>query len=296
MRIAHATCTPILHSQDQFSPLKFSMPFNAHDSLICPIDGSPLLFVNNALSCSNGHQYDIGKPGYANLLSAQHKRSKAPGDSKEMVHARTAFLSEGFYDPIAFELAELVGAQTQNDLTLVDAGCGEGYYLEKIALLTNTRLHLIGFDISKWAIQRAARRCQGTWLVASNKRIPLADNSADIVLDMFGFPDFNAFARVLKPDGKLICVTPGNKHLIELREIIYPRVKPTNARQYPDFFSKDTQKHITYEVKLDKAALDNLLAMTPHLYRAPKEGLAELAKLEQMSMTIDVTLDVLHPA
>ena len=154
VRIAHATCTPILHSQDQFSPVKFSMPFNAHDSLICPIDGSPLLFENASLSCTHGHRYDIGKPGYANLLSAQHKRSKAPGDSKEMVNARTAFLSEGFYDPIASELAELVGAQTQNDLTLVDAGCGEGYYLEKIDSLTEARLNLIGFDISKWAVQK----------------------------------------------------------------------------------------------------------------------------------------------
>ena len=113
---------------------------------------------------------------------------------------------------------------------------------------------------------------------------------------MFGFPDFDSFARVLKPDGKLICVTPGDKHLMELREIIYPTVKPTNARQYPDFFSRDTQKHITYEVKLNKASLGNLLAMTPHLYRAPKKGLAKLATLEQMSMTIDVVLDVLGPA
>jgi len=137
---------------------------------------------------------------------------------------------------------------------------------------------------------------QGTWLVASNKRIPLADNSADILLDMFGFPDFASFARVLRPDGKLICVTPGEKHLIELREIIYPTVKPTNARQYPDFFSTNSQKNITYEVKLNKAALDNLLAMTPHLYRAPKDGLAKLATLEQMSITIDVILDVLDPA
>ena len=272
------------------------MPFNAHDSLICPIDGSPLLFANHALSCSNGHQYDIGKPGYANLLSAQHKRSKAPGDSKEMVNARTAFLSGGFYDPIARDIAELIAAQTQNELTLVDAGCGEGYYLEKIDSLTEARLNLIGFDISKWAVQRAARRCRGTWLVASNKRIPIADNSADVVLDMFGFPDFDSFARILKPDGKLICVTPGDKHLIELREIIYPTVKPTNARQYPDFFSRDIEKNITYEIKLDRAALGNLLAMTPHLYRAPKEGLAKLATLERMNITIDVTLNVLDPA
>ena len=272
------------------------MPFNAHDSLICPIDGSPLLFVNHALSCSNGHQYDIGKPGYANLLSAQHKRSKAPGDSKEMVNARTAFLSEGFYDPIARDIAELIAAQTQSELTLVDAGCGEGHYLEKIDSLTEARLNLIGFDISKWAIQRAAKRCQGTWLVASNKRIPLADNSANVVLDMFGFPNFDSFARILKPDGKLICVTPGDKHLIELREIIYPTVKPTNARQHPDFFCRDIEKNITYEIELDKAALGNLLAMTPHLYRAPKDGLAKLATLERMNITIDVMLDALDPA
>ena len=159
-----------------------------------------------------------------------------------MVNARSAFLSEGFYDPIARDLAELIDAQTQNELTLVDAGCGEGYYLEKIDSLTDSRLHLIGFDISKWAVQRAAKRCQGTWLVASNKRIPLADNSADVVLDMFGFPNFDSFARILKPDGKLICVTPGDKHLIELREIIYPTVKPTNARQHPDFFCRDIEK------------------------------------------------------
>ena len=213
-----------------------------------------------------------------------------------MVNARTAFLSEGFYDPIASELAELVGAQTQKDLTLVDAGCGEGYYLEKIDSLTEARLNLIGFDISKWAVQRAAKRCQGTWLVASNKRIPIADNSADVVLDMFGFPDFDSFARILKPDGKLICVTPGDKHLIELREIIYPTVKQTRERQYPSSFNRDTSTKISYEVMLGKTALENLLAMTPHLYRAPKEGLAKLATLEQMSITIDVVLDVLDPA
>ena len=271
------------------------MPFTAHDSLICPIDGSPLLFVNNALSCANGHQYDIGKPGYANLLSAQHKRSKAPGDSKEMVNARTAFLSEGFYDPIAQHLADAISAQHQSELTLVDAGCGDGYYPEKIDSLTDTQLHLIGFDISKWAIQRAARRCQGTWLVASNKRIPLADNSADVVLDMFGFPDFDSFARILKPGGKLICVTPAKSHLIELREIIYPTVKQTRERQYPDSFSRDTRTKLSYEVMLDKAALENLLAMTPHFYRAPKEGLAHVATLERLNITVDVMVDVLNP-
>lgn len=272
------------------------MPFTAHDSLICPIDGSPLLLEGNSLSCANGHRYDIGRPGYANLLSVQHKRSKTPGDSKEMVNARTAFLSQGFYEPIACHLADIITAQKGNQLTVVDAGCGEGYYLEKIDSLVDTRLQLIGFDISKWAIQRAAKRCPGTWLVASNKRLPLADNSADVLLDMFGFPEFDSFARVLKPDGKLLCVTPGENHLIELREIIYPTVKRTDARQYPDAFIQTIKQPITYQMQLNKAALGNLLAMTPHLYRAPKDGLTKLASLEQMSITVDVTVDVLDLA
>ena len=169
------------------------MSFIPHDSLICPIDDLPLQYRDGSLSCPSGHQYDIGKPGYANLLSVQHKRSKAPGDSKDMVRARNAFLAKGYYEPIAKLLAQLLERIAGDELTVVDAGSGEGYYLEAIDSQAGKQLHLVGFDISKWAIQRAARRCAATWLVASNKRIPLADKSADIVLDMFGFPDFDSF-------------------------------------------------------------------------------------------------------
>jgi len=269
------------------------MSFTAHPSLICPIDGLPLLLENGTLSCSSGHQYDIGKPGYANLLSVQHKRSKAPGDSKEMVNARAAFLTKGFYKPIACHLADIISAQERDNLTLIDAGCGEGYYLETINSLVEKQLHLVGFDISKWAIQRATRRCRGTWFVASNKHIPLADNSADLLLDMFGFPDFDSFARILKPNGKLLCVSPGENHLLELRKIIYPEVRRSRIRQYPSSFMPSVQKSITYQVALDKEALGNLLAMTPHLYRAPKDGLAKLAKVETLDITVDVSVHVL---
>ena len=269
------------------------MPFITHDSLMCPIDNLPLIYQSGSLTCSNGHQYDIGKPGYANLLSVQHKRSKSPGDSKDMVNARAAFLSGGFYAPIARHLAELIADNESEDLTLVDAGCGEGYYLEQISLLVDKPLHLIGFDISKWAVQRAARRCQGTWLVASNKRIPLADKSIDIVLDMFGFPDFTSFERILKYGGTLLCVSPAERHLIEIRELIYPTIKQTNPRIYPREFKVISQTSLTYELTLGKEDIKNLLGMTPHFYRAPKEGLVDLAAHRELDVTIDVRVDVL---
>ena len=270
------------------------MPFISHDNLICPIDDLPLLYQNGSLYCSNGHRYDIGKPGYANLLSVQHKRSKSPGDSKDMVSARTAFLSKGFYDPIARHLADLIQNDERNEVTLVDAGCGDGYYLETINSLVAKKLYLVGFDISKWAIQRAARRLQGTWLVASNKRIPLADKSADFVLDMFGFPDFDSFKRILKPSGKLLTVTPGEDHLIELREIIYPSVRRTRARQRPDSLVQTSEKSLNYKLGLHKEDIDNLLAMTPHLYRAPRDRLAHLAELDLLEITVDVSIGVLE--
>ena len=270
------------------------MSFIPHDSLTCPIDDLPLQFLDGSLSCPSGHQYDIGKPGYANLLSVQHKRSKAPGDSKEMVTARNTFLAKGYYEPIANLLAQLLERIAGDELTVVDAGCGEGYYLEAIDSLAGKQLHLVGFDISKWAIQRAARRCAATWLVASNKRVPLADKSADVVLDMFGFPNFDSFQRILKTSGRLFCVAPAAQHLIELRNIIYPRVKQTSGRDYPVPFTLVSRETLTYGLTLAQQDLDNLLTMTPHFYRAPKEGLARLQSLKQLEITVDVNIDELR--
>jgi 23S rRNA (guanine745-N1)-methyltransferase len=270
------------------------MPFIPHDSLTCPIDDLPLQYRDGSLSCPSGHQYDIGRPGYANLLSVQHKRTKAPGDSKDMVRARNAFLAKGYYEPVAKLLAQLLKRIAGDELTVVDAGCGEGYYLEAIDSRAGKQLHLVGFDISKWAIQQAARRCAATWLVASNKRVPLADKSADVVLDMFGFPDFDSFQRILKTNGRLFCVTPAAQHLIELRKIIYPHVKQARGRDYPVPFTLVSRETLTFGLTLAQQDLENLLAMTPHLYRAPKEGLARLKSLKQLEITVDVNIDELR--
>ena len=79
----------------------------AHN-LACPIDGGRLEFQEKQLVCENGHVFDVARQGYVNLLPVQHKRSKHPGDSKEMVLARTRFLNLGNYYPVAIKLAEIV--------------------------------------------------------------------------------------------------------------------------------------------------------------------------------------------
>ena len=66
------------------------------DALACPLDGLPLQSTGTAWRCASGHSFDIASQGYTNLLPVQHKRSRDPGDSKEMVAARRRFLTAGF--------------------------------------------------------------------------------------------------------------------------------------------------------------------------------------------------------
>ena len=170
------------------------MNFVLDECLRCPLDQRPLQLQGRTLRCEQGHSFDVARQGYVNLLGAGDKRSRDPGDSKEMIVARREFLEAGHYAPVADTLGELLHARLVEGARVVDAGCGEGYYLhrlyEQIDRAVRGAVHITGYDISKWALQAGARRFPATWVVASNRSIPLADNSADLLLCMFGFPDY----------------------------------------------------------------------------------------------------------
>jgi 23S rRNA (guanine745-N1)-methyltransferase len=275
-------------------------PFQA---LACPLDGGPLHNIGSAWRCANGHSFDIASQGYINLLPVQQKRSRDPGDSKEMVAARRDFLNPGFYQPIAAAvsraaLADLPSTTTPNCL---DAGCGEGYYLRQLATAAidaRQNIALLGLDISKWAIVAAAKQHkQPNWVVGSNANLPVLSGTLDRLLCMFGFPVYGEFARVLKPGGLLLQVDAGPDHLRELREIIYPTLKAdrTGEQQTPDGFTRLSCETINYPLELNGSVqIANLLAMTPHLYRASVEGRAKAAALTTLPVTVDVKLSRLR--
>lgn len=276
------------------------MPFCFHVALRCPLDSLPLTMQGDSLCCANQHSFDIARQGYANLLGAQDKRSRDPGDSKAMIAARHGFLEEGYYQPIADRLAEHLLPHLEHAPLIVDAGCGEGYYLQqlrgRILDAGQSEPHLVGYDISKWAMQVAARRFPATWLVASNRNVPLADASADVVMDMFGFADFAAFARLLKPSGLLVRIKAGDDHLRELREIIYPEIKARDkSADGPVGFSRISTVRVCFEiVHLGQAALAELLLMTPHFFRASAHGKEQVAALSELTVSVDVSIDVLQ--
>jgi len=248
----------------------------------------------------------VARQGYVNLLPVQHKKSRQPGDSKKMVAARLRFLESGVYCPVAALLNETVFAQMPRVMpfSLLDAGCGEGYYLNGLAAALQQKndgeASLIGLDISKPAVVCAAKRNKAiTWLVASNKQLPVLSASLDMIVCMFGFPIFGAFKRALKPGGKVILLEAAEDHLVELREVIYPDVR---KRSLPSLFEAErlgfelvhTDRLLMSAGMLDRQQLGDLLVMTPHLYRASSAGKAAAARLDALRVTIDVSVRVLE--
>lgn len=287
--------------------------------LACPIDGTAFAFMDaGTLRCMNGHTFDRAREGYHNLLVVQHKASRDPGDTKTMVAARHRFLEGGHFAPIADHVAAtvsaLASASTADDRTLiVDAGCGEGYYIEHISrglpAPAAERINLAGIDISKWAIQAAAKRSRAQpsaehcvfpcfWAVASNRHLPFALGSVDVIVSMFGFPLWDAFATAQPTGGRILLVDSGPDHLIELRSIIYPVVAksdaPTLEAAFAAGYHLDDEVRLRFQTTLPtRDAIADLLAMTPHDHRAPQAGRAAIAEIDHLPVTGDVVVRVL---
>lgn len=277
------------------------------NNLACPIDGNKLVQSDKQLVCDNEHSFDLARQGYVNLLPVQHKRSKEPGDSKEMVIARSSFLNSGVYEPIAKKLTEIVLSHIKglDEACLLDAGCGEGYYFDYLykqfqSLDTDSELSFIGLDISKHAIIDASKRNKNiTWVVGTNRQPPVRAKSVDIVLCVFGFQSFEGFNKILSDNGKVILVEAGVNHLKELREIIYSEVKKTEPPSLIEaeklgFSLTDTQECQFETGSIDNKTINQLLLMTPHFFRANKEGQEVAMNLKELNLTVDVVFRTLE--
>jgi len=222
-----------------------------------------------------------------------------------MVLARTQFLNAGVYEEVANRILVIIKDLTLNkkQFSLLDAGCGEGYYLNYIfSKLNNVNCEhsFIGLDISKQAIIEAAKRNKTiTWVVGTNKAPPLCVESIDIILCVFGFHSFDGFKNILKQGGKVILVEPGVNHLKELREVIYSEVNKTDSSDFSyardmGFTLIDTL-NINFKTKtINKEQIQQLLLMTPHFFRANKEGRERAAKIDSLDLTVDMVVSILE--
>ncbi len=254
----------------------------------CPICETPLERVERAYVCLARHSYDIAKEGYVNLLPANKKHAKDPGDDKEMAAARTRFLDGGHYAPLRQELCRL--AMERKPLVLLDSGCGEGYYTAGVcAALKQAGIDTCcaGVDLSRSALKKAARReKEAEFAVASVYHLPVADNSVDLLLNCFSPLALEEFCRVLRPGGTYLYVVPGAKHLWELKQVLYDRpYENAEEETLYEGFEYESVVPLEFTMELDNAALQDLFRMTPYYWKTPKTGAQRLAALEHLAVT-----------
>jgi 23S rRNA (guanine745-N1)-methyltransferase len=277
------------------------------ENVACPLCGKGFRLDGNHVTCPERHAFDFARSGYLNLLPVQHRHSKEPGDDRRMVSARHAFLEKRHYERLAECVSRHITGELKSFCTdrvpvVLDAGCGEGYYLARLASDAGKGL-FYGIDISRWAVQEASRsRARGNilWIVAGVRRIPLKDGSADTVISIFSKDDCREFSRVLRPGGSLVLVGPGEKHLQELRRQLYDEVFP--VQDFEDrlvrakgLFRTVGMDELVYETEIaGEGDIDNLISMTPYAWKSPRERLSAARKLQRLTVSVAARLAVLR--
>lgn len=256
--------------------------------LRCPVCQQILHRVEvRRLECLSGHRFDAAKQGYFNLLTGRGTNFRE--DTAVMVAARADFQSAGHYLPLASRVAELVAENVQHTtaetsatpLRVLDVGAGTGYYLGTVLKrLDDARpaagdalglptTHAIALDISRYAMRRAAKIPGALALVWDVWRPwPIADACVDVVLNVFAPRNGEEFARVTRPGGIAVVVTPLPGHLrevaepLELLDIADGKEAAVVERLGAEF---DVVAHdtVTYDLALSRADAVRLSVMGP---------------------------------
>lgn len=260
--------------------------------LRCPLCGDKLNLLERRYVCGRNHAFDIARQGYVNLLLVQQKHSLNPGDTREQVLSRRAFLEAGFYSPIAQTLID-TAKQLNIRGQILDVGCGEGYYSARLA--DALECPLLGLDISKEAVRCAAAKYKGKqWLCATASHIPVEAESVDLLTSLFAITLPEEFSRVLKKDGWYFQVLAAQDHLLGLKGIIYDQVNLKEKDTVPELpgFTLVHSIPIRFSFVLEGQQIRNLFSMTPHVFRIGKEGAKRLEQTTHLTDTASCVLNV----
>ncbi len=262
-------------------------------NFVCPKCRGALTLERGVARCSLGHAYDRAKAGYFNFLL--NSSGGTHGDNREMVEARRAFLDTGAYFPLAKKVSELARLYISGTRAL-DIGCGEGYYTDVIGReISNVGAKVSAFDISKDAVKYAARRNKSLELaVASAYKMPTADKSFDLAVNMFSPLAQDEVYRTLKPGGIFILAVPGEEHLFGLKQAAYKNpYKNRLADTHLDGFELIRTERISYNLDLNSQAdIQALFMMTPYAYRTPADDKKRVLSLQCLRTEADFVIFV----
>jgi 23S rRNA (guanine745-N1)-methyltransferase len=251
--------------------------------LLCPVRDchAALNREERRLLCERGHSFDVARSGYINLLQPQDRRSNRPGDTAAAVAGRRRLHDRGVTGPLLHAIAAVISA-SPDDIVL-DAGCGDGYYLGTLARQTGFRAH--GVDISVPAIEAASRRYPASeWIVANADRfVPWADRSFSILLSITSRMNASEFRRVLRDNGRFLLALPAPDDLVEVRGSGRDRTAQAEET-FARGFRLIGQRRATTSAELDAAAVHDVLLS---IYRPMR---SQPAKAMRLTFSLDLLL------
>jgi 23S rRNA (guanine745-N1)-methyltransferase len=276
---------------------------NIKKALRCPICSSAIESDKEngrSLFCTGKrrHCYDLASGGYVNLTLPGQSNG---GDSKGAVRARSAFLDTEHYRPVADMLCELLKKHCEKGALVIDAGCGEGYYSTSVA---KCGFGVVGFDLSKFATDAGAKRAKRERLentffgTASVFTMPICDESADAVVNVFAPCVEAEYSRVLNSKGVLIVVYAGPEHLWGLKEAIYEHVHTNEERaDLPSEMALAEKCSLTYDITVKgNENIQNLFAMTPYYWKTSQSDVQKLCGIDELTTRIDMVFAVYKKA
>lgn len=265
----------------------------------CPIcDASMHVTALKSLQCERNHTFDFTKQGYTNLMRKQLKTKYG----KELFEARRRLIAEdGFFAPLSEAISRVIKehiVSRNNELALLDTGCGEGSHLVAICDQLQVKLNRpamgAGIDIAKEGILIAAKNYSDMiWAVADLANIPFKNQQFDVILNILSPSNYAEFNRLLSEGGLVVKVVPRSGYLKELRAAYFDESEKqsySNAETVDRFnekFELIDSTRVQYTNTLNKESIQSLVKMTPLTWAAPEERVATFLEKESAQITID---------
>ena len=265
--------------------------FASASAFACPICQENLTLVESSLKCEHRHSFDLAKFGYVNL-APQIKQSA--NYDKENFQNRHQILEAGFYQAILEGVSDLL-ATNPSAKTVLDIGCGEGFYSRKLQESHSDKI-FYAFDISKDSVQIAAKSEPNravNWFVGDLARLPIKDASMDMLLDIFSPANYGEFQRVLSKDGTLIKVIPTENHLQEIRQMVQGQLTKK------DYSNQDIKEHFQEHFSIQSSQIASLtkpitaeqrqalLSMTPLLFHVDQSKI-DWSQLTEITIEAEI--------
>lgn len=255
------------------------------DLLACPRCAEPLqLPTPETLVCPTGHRTDLARQGHANLLS---RPAPVNADTTAMVQARLDYLARGHHDAVRELLVQRSGS------TVLDAGCGPGWYLQ--SLPGDTRV--VGLDLSVAAVRRAARTHPRVGALVTDLRdpLPVVDAAVDTAWSVFAPRPVAELARVVRPGGTLLVVLPAPDHLTELVRagVVIGQQADKEQRvvtQLDGLFEPVDRRVTRSTIPADPDVVAELVAMGPSAHHRPQASTVRVDHQGPREVTVSLVL------